>query len=96
MQENPNDGRRSTREDYRRGHIMYKLNKYKVALVFLFCILGASIVPLQEFSNNGSISGPTLIISFIALLLGAVTALCVVLIMRKKGSFFHRKLGDRK
>ena len=75
---------------------MHKLKMWKVALVYVLCVVGASVKPLKELFDTGSVSHPTLIVSATAPLLGIATATGVICVMKARGYFLHHRVSNKK
>ena len=73
-----------------------EIPKSRVIFAYAMCALGASLGPLDDYQEFGSVESSTLVISLTAFCIGIAVVHFVVYRFRKFGRFLHYDLHSRK
>ena len=69
-----------------------RLSRVRVAAVYVFCLIGAAIIPVERYLNDGHLDTGVLLMSALGFLVGAATVTWVVISLRRTGRFLQFRL----
>ena len=74
----------------------FEVSKVRIIFVYSMGVIGALLLPLEKYLENGSVDSTTWLISLLSFLLGAAVITLVLSRVMKTGRFFGYALRSRK
>jgi len=69
-----------------------RVSKIRIAIVYVCCLLGAAIAPLESYLSTGEVTEGGWGVALITLLVGSTTATVVIVSLARRGRFMQFRL----
>jgi len=73
----------------------FKVSRARIIFVYAMCVVGASLLPLENYLENGNVDSATWVISLLSFLVGAAVVTLVLYSVMKSGRFLGYELRSR-
>jgi len=72
----------------------YKLKSGRIIFVYMMCVVGSLIAPLDSYWSDGNVESSELVIALLTFITGVVVVSFVIWQIRRTGKFLHYELKD--
>lgn len=72
----------------------YKLNPARVTFVYVMCVVGSLIVPLDSYLKDGVVESSELMNALMTFITGVCIVSIVIWRLRQTGKFLHHEIKD--